>query len=104
MHYYTRFKNHEHSYQVCEQAQICSLSISDVNNNRMCAVDSQDLKLARACDYVPARFGQELCDSMAVTEVNSQFSVDSLLLSAKVLVYRSKDVCTSTELAAAGLI
>lgn len=79
MHYYTRFKNHEHSYQVCEQGQICSLSISDVNNNRMCAMVSQDLKLARACDHVPAQFGQKQCDLMAVTEVNSQFSVDSLL-------------------------
>lgn len=70
MHYYTRFKNHEHSYQVCEQAQMCILSICDVNT-KMCVMVSQDGKLARACDHVPA---QKKCDFMAVTvshEVNS---------------------------------
>lgn len=67
MHYYTRFKNHEHSYQVCEQAQMCILSISDLKN-KMYVIVSQDLKLAQS---VPVY--------RAVTEINSQFSVDSLL-------------------------
>lgn len=79
MHYYTRFKNHEHSYQVCDQVQICSLHISDVNNNKMCGMVSQDLKLAQACDHVPAQFAQRKCDFMAVTAANNQINVDSLL-------------------------
>lgn len=54
MHYYTRYKNHEHSYQVCDQAQLCILIISDVKNE-MPVMVSSNLKLAPACDHVPAR-------------------------------------------------
>lgn len=54
MHYYTRFKNHEHSYQVWDQAQLCVLIISNVKNEMPVMVSSNP-KLAPACDHVPAR-------------------------------------------------
>lgn len=54
MHYYTRFKNHEHSYQVCDRAQLCILIMSDVKNEIPVMVSS-NLKLAPACDDVLPR-------------------------------------------------
>lgn len=54
MHYYTRFKNHEHSYQVCEQALLCTLIMSDVSNGTS-VIMLLNLKLAPACNQVPAQ-------------------------------------------------